>query len=1078
MPQRYSVFLSYSRRDQEWVEVLHRNLETCLQAAGGEGWVFHDLKDIGSGSWVGQIQNALAEAGQLLLVVSPEALASSHVTEEWQGFHASFPDRPLHLARLVKAPLPPLLARLQQVDFREASEEKYLRGLQVLVAGLLGKVGRSDLLLPSGLTIPPPFEPRLPPVWRSRLIEEIEPVLKRRLARRAIAPRLGFSAEKLEDQPGLCAASAAIVWATADEVPVTAAVRIVDTFVEALEEEEPERVARLEVLRQELLASPKKGSDPGLLDLWLRQVASEHERLVPYFERQGEMDLLERVYVQLELRSEALRGTAVDLGTSRLGQSFELREALALDRVENPWVTGRWVLLGDPGAGKTTLLRHLAASLAKQEDRPWIPLYESLPRLAREGRSLLDRAVRHLELAGHPAQGLKAALEREAEQGRLLVLLDGLDEVPQDLREDAERLLRDLADVWPKTPLVVTSRPIGYRSPGSGFRELHLLPLDRKRRLDLLSKWLGTRSGVPDAAAGRRALATLDAPELRDLAGNPLYLTLIALLLKRGMTPERNRTRLYDQVFELLFDAKHRPVPAEPLEHQQALHELLGRLALGMTEDNRDAEPVSALEARLYRPELDLLRDTLERVPRWHGKMRQLLTDVAGRTGILGPHDGEDADWRFWHRTFREALAAERLAAEYSAPGGATAVLGRARAITVDEDLGRWAEPFALLVGRVDDPDELVRILIKENRPLGLRAVASAQNLRETTLREVLALTEDQEEREKVYSRLPELVGEPGRALKLLDQLRRKTRDGHDLFFLDLAVQEVGRRSPEHAREAEALRERFYDHIPKPPEELFRWIDTPLDGRVALWRKIPAGRFWMGSPEKEAGVSDEHPRHPVAISRAFLCGAVTVTQVQYAAFDDKKPFLQPAELSYHPVVAVTWYEAVSFCRWFSSVFSWARGARLPAEAEWEYFCRAGTETRYWSGPEEKDLARVGWYRANSEGRTHRVGEKPANPWGLYDVHGNAWEWTLDPWSESYEGREKVTHDPAALDTAAVDAAAREAPGGGGRVIRGGGYWDDAGGARAAFRFDGDPGSGGGVRGFRVVLTAGPELFRP
>jgi formylglycine-generating enzyme required for sulfatase activity len=179
-----------------------------------------------------------------------------------------------------------------------------------------------------------------------------------------------------------------------------------------------------------------------------------------------------------------------------------------------------------------------------------------------------------------------------------------------------------------------------------------------------------------------------------------------------------------------------------------------------------------------------------------------------------------------------------------------------------------------------------------------------------------------------------------------------------------------------------------------PPEELFRSIETPIDGRVPLWRKIPAGRFWMGSPKKE-GSSVEHPRHQVTIARAFLCCAVPVTQAQYAAFDDRRLFsewdgVRPAELPHHAVLDVTWYEGVSFCRWLSSVFPWARGARLPAEAEWK-FCRAGTKTRCWSGAGEQDLARVGWYGANSGDRPHRVGEKPANPWGFYDVHGNILE---------------------------------------------------------------------------------------
>jgi len=452
--------------------------------------------------------------------------------------------------------------------------------------------------------------------------------------------------------------------------------------------------------------------------------------------------------------------------------------------------------------------------------------------------------------------------------------------------------------------------------------------------------------------------------------------------------------------------------------------------------------------------------------------MRQLLDDVAERTGILGPHDGEAADWRFWHRTFREALAAERLEEEYRAPEGRAAVLGRARAITAEEDLGRWAEPFSLLVGRVGDPDELVRTLVQANSPLSLRAMATAQNLKDETLREILTLTTKWEARKAVYARVPEMVGEPGRALRLLDQLRRRTRNGNDLFFVDQAVQEVARHFPEHAQEATELRARLYDHIPAPPEGLFRWIDTPLDGPVELFREIPAGRFWMGSLEGE-GHKDEYPRHEVTIARPFRCAAVPVTQAQYTAFDTTRPFQKwlgvPAEeLPHHPVVGVTWYEAVSFCRWLSAAIPWARGARLPVEEEWEYVCRAGTESRYWSGDGETDLARVGWYIANSGCGTHRVGERLANPWGLYDVHGNVWEWTLSPFTDSYAGREEgVTHDPEAVE---IDPDVAR---GGGCVLRGGCCWVGAIEARAAYRhFRNDL----VLHGFRVVLSAGSELL--
>jgi formylglycine-generating enzyme required for sulfatase activity len=504
------------------------------------------------------------------------------------------------------------------------------------------------------------------------------------------------------------------------------------------------------------------------------------------------------------------------------------------------------------------------------------------------------------------------------------------------------------------------------------------------------------------------------------------------------------------------------------------VREILRHLGYAMTRENRDAEPATSLEARLYQPELDALRQPLERVPRWRVSLRPFLDDVARKTGILGPHDGPDADWRFWHRTFREALAAERLEQIARSEGNA-ALLALAREIAGDES--RWAEPYALLTGRIADPDALVCALVEANRSLGLRALATAPELRPETLTKVLALSEKWQERAEVYRRLPELVGDPERALGLLDRLRRRTRDGNDLYFLDLAVRSVGDRWPDQARKAADLLRRLYDHIP-PPEDLFRWIDTPADGRVPFWREIPAGRFWMGSPEGE-GDNDERPRHEVVLPQPFQISVVPVTNAQYAAFDPHhKPTSWPGvseeELPFHPAESVTWFAAMSFCRWLAARAPCAHGARLPLEGEWEYACRAGTETRYWSGDEEEDLGRVGWYDANSEGRTHRVGEKPASAWGLYDMHGNVWEWTASPYTERYE----IPEGGVILDPTAVELPPVAEPSGEGFVVRGGSYWDDAVGSRAAYRYIRDPGLEFWDRGFRVVLPGAPSSRLP
>ena len=108
------------------------------------------------------------------------------------------------------------------------------------------------------------------------------------------------------------------------------------------------------------------------------------------------------------------------------------------------------------------------------------------------------------------------------------------------------------------------------------------------------------------------------------------------------------------------------------------------------------------------------------------------------------------------------------------------------------------------------------------------------------------------------------------------------------------------------------------------------------------------------------------------------------------------PGVSAAELSSHPAVNVSWLDASRFCAWLSDQPG-MRGARLPSQEEWEWFCRAATATTSWFGDHEPLLAHVGCYDENSGRQTHRVGEKPPNPWGFYDVHGKVWEWTSRAW---------------------------------------------------------------------------------
>jgi len=1084
----YAAFISYAHRYAPWVTILHRNLERCLAAAGETREVFRDQADLASGrSWVGQLQTGLSYSEHMILVATPESLASPRVEDEYQSFIATRRDwheGNLHVVRLMDGPLPPFLDQIHYLDFRGHDEDRYRSQLRRLVAGLLERNPRDLPELPGDLEIPPPPRSTLAPELRGKLVEWLASVLPSKMCRRVVVFGLGLERYALENHPSFdCAASAAIVYATGDDDPLLAARRIADVLIEELNEDLPREVEQLRTFREKLVEPPEvkpETEHAGLIDAFLTKVTKDHDKLVPYFQQRAELDLLDRVYVQLELRPE--HREPIELADEKLrpGRPLAIRELLALDPEEHKWVTHRWVVLGDPGAGKTTLLRHLAATEARKRSPERVPIFESLPRLMREREWLFDRLARQMTRAGYPAQGLPAVLDRAGQEGRLLLLLDGLDEVPRESRDDAESLLRQLSLRWPRTPLVVTSRPIGYRRPDNDFFELELLPLDAERRREFLARWFGRATGEPDYDRAGDAAASLESDSvLQELASNPLYLTLMALLIEKKTPPDRHRTGLYDQVFRLLLAGEHRP-EGKPMDARDTVRRVLRRLGRDLTEDNRDSEPREKLEARLYQPSYEDLCRTLEAVPRWRRSLDPFLEELAERTGILGPHDGPEADWRFWHRTFREALAAEALDESFEA-GGDDALLEHARSIQGNE--GQWAEPYALLAGRVDDADTLVKTLVAANRDLGLRALATAQGLRDETIDEILELSDDPRERAKVYERIPELVNDPERTLALLDQLRRSTRDGNDLFFLDRAVASADDRWPEVQARAEDLWSHLYDHIPTPPEELFRWIETPADGRVELWREIPAGRFRTGSPEDEEGRFDrEGPQHEVVVKSPFRLAAVPVTNAQFVAFD---PGHQPhrwigvpeSELPHHPVVNVTWYQAVAFCRWLSASFPWTRGARLPTEEEWEYACRAESESRYWSGDSEKDLARVGWYNDNSEGRTHRVGEKLANPWGLYDVHGNVFEWTrsesMGDYSEHRGGREI---DPSAVDAADLAGAGGASASGAGRVIRGGSSWLVARWARSALRGRLVPWNRSLNQGFRELLPAAPRSY--
>ena len=223
---------------------------------------------------------------------------------------------------------------------------------------------------------------------------------------------------------------------------------------------------------------------------------------------------------------------------------------------------------------------------------------------------------------------------------------------------------------------------------------------------------------------------------------------------------------------------------------------------------------------------------------------------------------------------------------------------------------------------------------------------------------------------------------------------------------------------------------------------------------------IPAGKFVMGSALTDNFRQEAEVPHKVTLTRAFYMGAFAVTQEQYARVMGHNPSKRKAPL--HPVEHVSWDDAVEFCRKLSELPE-ERAAghryRLPTEAEWEYACRAGTTTLYSCGNDESVLLDFAWFNNNSNRQTHPVGQKRPNSWGLYDMHGNVFQWCLDVYTEY--GSEPVT-DP--IGTGASDV----------RLARGGSWFcPSAQLVRSAFRHAFGRSERSGYIGFRVVrLSAG------
>jgi formylglycine-generating enzyme required for sulfatase activity len=245
-----------------------------------------------------------------------------------------------------------------------------------------------------------------------------------------------------------------------------------------------------------------------------------------------------------------------------------------------------------------------------------------------------------------------------------------------------------------------------------------------------------------------------------------------------------------------------------------------------------------------------------------------------------------------------------------------------------------------------------------------------------------------------------------------------------------------------------------------------------------IW--IPKGSFMMGSPASEANRDKDEKQHRVNLTQGYWLGETEVTKGQFKQFVRATAYKTTAEkegscwiydgewqnksgyswkkLGFsqsddHPVVCVSWHDAKAYIKWLNRQ---GQGRfSLPTEAQWEYAARAGTTTAYSVGNDASQLGKYAWYSKNSGKKTQAVASKKPNPWGLYDMHGNVWEWTADWYDETYPS--ETTTDPTGSRS------------GSDRVLRGGSWYNYAQYLRSANRYGSSLGYRNYYIGFRLLL---------
>ncbi|MCP4211775.1 MAG: SUMF1/EgtB/PvdO family nonheme iron enzyme, partial [Halieaceae bacterium] len=677
------------------------------------------------------------------------------------------------------------------------------------------------------------------------------------------------------------------------------------------------------------------------------------------------------------------------------------------------------VLLGDPGSGKSTFLNFLGFCLAMQGLHPQQEWMNKLPGWADAEAELLpisvtlrdyaksiganDKATPHhvwrfieRQLGAQNLEFMAKLLKDALDQGQAIVLFDGLDEIPT---REQRTFVRDAVAAftvrYTKCRMVVTCRTLSYQDRDwqlQGLPAFELAEFDDSKINNFIAAWytelhrIGVVSAEQRLTLTEHLKAAIQRKDLRRLAGNPLLLTVMALVhTHKGRLPDA-RAMLYEDTVEILLwrwdqirfagdeeSPRIRQLLLDAGRTKVDLKKVLWELAYEAhsSADSDDGEALADISEWQLQRALATLHPQESLV--W---AREIVEVVKLRAGLL--LERAPAVYTFPHRTFQEYLAGCYLSTQ--------ADFGRQATLLLKEG-AFWREVILLAVGRL---------------------VAQGDTAKPLTL--VGELCPRRLPQEELAWRKVWLAGE---VLKEMGLNRVKDSElGQDLLQrvqqrLAKLLQAGALTAVERASAGDVLA-----HLGDPRFRTDAWYlpDECLLGFV----EIPAGAFSMGS---DTITDDERPQHQVDLP-TFYIARYPVTVAQYQAFVDATGF-EPGDgdalrdAASRPVRDVNWYEALAYCDWLTDALTeWSqtpeplarrlhKGWRftLPSEAQWEKAARGGDGRTYpWGEDRDPDKAN---YHATAIGTTSAVGCFPTgmSPYGVEDMSGNVWEWCLSKYKK-------------------------------------------------------------------------------